>query len=122
MADWTPDEDKQLERLARAGHTASQIAALMQRTKNAVIGRASRLFGSLGALTRRVNPLDAYKSGTVDTRKAHPRYASHVPVSATLAVTGCRWIEDGAYCDRPIALGKKYAFCPHHMKIAFRAR
>jgi hypothetical protein len=42
---WTPEKDRQLQRLEAAGHSASQIADRIGATRNAVIGRSVRLRG-----------------------------------------------------------------------------
>ena len=120
---WTPDQDARLARMARAGYTANQIAAELRCTKNAVLGRARRLFGSLGALAPRQKPRDRHDIGVARKKKrrepvtVHP---PHVPVSATLSVTGCRWIEHNAYCDQPIEPGARFMFCPPCMERAFK--
>ena len=120
---WTPDRDAKLELMARAGYSASQIATEIGCTKNAVIGRARRLFGSLGALAPRQKPRDRHDIGVARKKKrrepvtVHP---SHVPVSATLSVTGCRWIEHNAYCDQPVDTNARFKFCPSHMERAFK--
>ena len=41
---WTPDREKKLKELWKKGHTASQIASMIEgTTRNAVIGKAHRL-------------------------------------------------------------------------------
>jgi hypothetical protein len=42
---WTPEKDRQLQRLEAAGLSASQIAHRIGATRNAVIGRSVRLRG-----------------------------------------------------------------------------
>lgn len=117
---WTPEQDTKLERLGRAGYSATEIAIKLQRTRNAVIGRARRLFGSLSTLAPRDNPREAVST---PEKSLHARNAVRppvVPVSATLAVTGCRWIEDGAYCNLPVEPGARFLFCPTCMRKAFK--
>lgn len=46
---WQPEEEEILKAMAAEGHSASQIAkALIGRTRNAVIGKCSRLSITLG--------------------------------------------------------------------------
>jgi hypothetical protein len=40
---WTPERDKHLQKLEAAGLSATQIAARLGTTRNAVIGRSARL-------------------------------------------------------------------------------
>jgi hypothetical protein len=44
---WTPERDEELKRHEAAGLSTSQIAALLQTTRSAVIGRSNRLRGNL---------------------------------------------------------------------------
>lgn len=44
---WTPERDEELKRFEAAGLSASQIAAVLQRTRSAVLGRSNRLRGKL---------------------------------------------------------------------------
>jgi hypothetical protein len=44
---WTAERDEELKRLEAAGLSASQVAAVLQTTRGAVLGRSNRLRGKL---------------------------------------------------------------------------
>jgi hypothetical protein len=46
---WTPEDDEELKRLEAAGLSASEIAARLNTTRSAIIGRSNRLRGNLFA-------------------------------------------------------------------------
>lgn len=61
---WTPEDDARLSALWNAGHTTAAIAATMEITKNAVIGRAHRL-----GLAKRPSPIPVKGSGKPRERR-----------------------------------------------------
>lgn len=86
---WTPDDQDELVRLARAGMSASQIAAALGVTKNAVIGRCHRTGVSLARAVGEHIP----KPIRTTARQQRKRYAK---AAATLPRDNCGRLTKGS--------------------------
>jgi GcrA cell cycle regulator len=133
---WTDDRVAAVTQLWAAGLSASQIAAQLGVTRNAVIGKLHRL-GLLGSRPRS----DATRRITSRPRAPSPRRRARRPKLATsppcaepegpgevdrlerLGPRQCRWpigdprAEDFSFCGRRTETGP---YCPAHRAVAFR--
>lgn len=95
---WAPEHNETLRHLAGLGYSASQIAAELGRTRNAVIGRASRMQVQLGiakdgVTLRRVVTDKPSRAKRIRHRQAisvakrpEPALARYVPERAPVAI------------------------------------
>jgi GcrA cell cycle regulator len=143
-ATWTAERVQQLQKCVTAGLTCSQIAAEIGVTRNAVIGKISRLGLSPG---RRRGPIPgrmrAARSPARPSRMARILRAVVVEPAAAFATTeappvenarrcslldlaagGCRWPlgdpgkADFGFCGNDAIAG--FSYCPGHMRMAYR--
>jgi GcrA cell cycle regulator len=142
---WTPDRIAQLKRLFDAGLTCSQIAREIDVTRNAVIGKLSRL-----GLNRPKNDSGYRRTTTpraVPTRQTQVRLLRQMHTEMEAAELGasavdepvsearrcsllelnsesCRWplgrpgTDDFAFCGNAPVGGLPY--CPGHARMAYR--
>lgn len=114
---WTPEEDLRLRALAAEKRSYGEVAQMMGKTKNAVVGRAHRL-----KLSKRPTPIvrrvvDKAKGPKPIVRQARVRVEA--PVSRLPSEMGCRWIEGeprGAatlFCDAPRRAGASWCEAHH---------
>lgn len=142
---WTPHRVEQLKRLFDEGLTCSQIAREIDVTRNAVIGKLSRL-----GLNRPANDAGYRRPSTprsASTRQSQVRtlrmmHAEMAAAAASVAVVdetisvarrcsllelnaeSCRWplgrpgADDFAFCGNAPVDGLPY--CPGHARLAYR--
>ena len=124
---WTRDQDTKLLHCRAAGETAAQIAQMLEKSRNSVLGRIHRLRGG-AASTRPHVP-------------KNPKSASAPPLSPESDVLeferlpdgtpwpaphGCRFIagevSKGTYrwCNRPVE--SELSWCPACAKVVFERR
>ena len=136
---WTDERVQTLARLWRDGLSASQIAAMLAVTRNAVIGKVHRL--GLSGRAKPSAPGAPRKSGRQRSRRTARRQL-RIPPALSLSACGtgpapsdgtatvvsirhgqCRWplgepgAADFALCGRPAVRG---AYCAAHAEIAYR--
>jgi GcrA cell cycle regulator len=146
-ATWTTERVQRLQSCLSAGLTCSQIAAEIGVTRNAVIGKISRLGLSTGkrpaAIARRMRDESARNGGRTTRlvrllRAVHaqmvtaaPREAAQEPVASArrrslMELNGCqcRWPlgDPGnagfAFCGNDAVEG--FSYCAGHARIAYR--
>jgi GcrA cell cycle regulator len=128
--DWTTSEDELVIKLWTDGKSSSQIAAVIGRSRNSVIGRVSRLRGEGKPLQVRGRVLPPVRKPRVTPSKptlvvtpvgktkASPAVGSLVQSLLNLRHDQCRWPLDGVFCDEVREEGRPY--CAHHRKMSFR--
>jgi GcrA cell cycle regulator len=146
-ATWTTERVQQLQKCVTAGLTCSEIAAEIGVTRNAVIGKISRLGLSLGrargaipgrmraARTRppaRLSPMARILRAVVAAEPAESAAATEAPPVESarrcslldLAGSGCRWplgepgTADFGFCGNDAITG--FSYCAGHMRMAYR--
>lgn len=136
---WTPDRISDLRRLFEAGLTCSQIAREISVTRNAVIGKISRLGLSRpvgdSSDRRRSAPRPEARQSRVRILKALRAEAeppanegacSDRPRCSLLELSpqSCRWpigrpgTEDFGFCGNALVEGLPY--CPGHARMAYQ--
>lgn len=104
---WTKEEDEKLRALWTAGETASQIGLKVNRTRNAVIGRAHRLH-----LIPRSSPLGSTEFVDAINEEKTVWKIDFSPVDR------CMWpMEKGLFCGKAVVAKKPY--CAGHCKVAY---
>jgi GcrA cell cycle regulator len=137
---WTPDRIDQLRRLFDAGYTCSQIAYEISVTRNAVIGKISRLGLSRpkGATGERRPSAPRAKARPNQARilrmlRAEPEPPAEAEESSNghrcslfdLSPQNCRWpigrpgADDFGFCGSVPVEGLPY--CPGHARMAYRS-
>jgi len=110
---WSPEEDRTLITCLLEGKTAREIAAILNRPRNAVIGRSNRL---KPPELRPQTPRKAY----VKPKKREITYTGEVTGLAKslleLRHNQCRWPLEGVFCSSVRQEGKPY--CAEHHQIA----
>lgn len=56
MTSWTEQDEDTLRRMVREGYTGSEIASVIKKTRNSVVGKAARLQLGLGSVRKRDVP------------------------------------------------------------------
>lgn len=124
MKKWTPNEEKTLTKLIGEGKTYKEIATIMNKAKNSIIGKANRL--NLKYLAVKEKP-PVCKPVVVKQRVHKPQYTpilSDAPKSLNLTVQdlekdNCRFIagDDRLFCGHKIVEGTSY--CQYHKQLCF---
>lgn len=115
---WTESEIGYLKNQWRKKTPVNEIAKILRRSKNSVIGKASRL-----GLERRAKPTAQYR---VTVRKRieaeKPRVAGKT--MADLKPNECRWpsgdMPDLVFCGDKCVQGRSY--CTKHLEMAYRPK
>lgn len=137
---WTPDRIEQLTRLFEAGHSCSQIAGEIGVTRNAVIGKLSRLGLSRpqGDTGSRRPPVPRGPRRTGQSRILRLLRAEAAPLPSDeqagsdrqrcslleLSPQNCRWpigrpgTDDFGFCGNDPVAGLPY--CPGHARLAYQ--
>jgi GcrA cell cycle regulator len=136
---WTPDRIAELRRLFEQGYSCSQIAREISVTRNAVIGKLSRL-----GLTRppgERGPRNQPGAKPIVRRTPFRMLKVLRPEGGTEAADGpldegqrcslfelspqsCRWpigspgADDFGFCGNAPAVG--FPYCPHHARMAYQ--
>jgi GcrA cell cycle regulator len=138
---WTPHRIEELKRLHEAGYTCSQIASEIDVTRNAVIGKISRLGLTRppGAVTHRGRPPASHQPRTRRTQhrifnllraqvpsRGEDAYVSEGPRTSLfeLSPQNCRWplgspgADDFGFCGSEPVAG--FPYCPRHARMAYQ--
>ncbi|MDQ8729448.1 GcrA family cell cycle regulator [Bradyrhizobium sp. LHD-71] len=138
---WTPDRIAELRRLFEAGYSCSQIAREISVSRNAVIGKLSRLGlnrppGERGPQNRpgpkqtiRRSPfrmLSVVRAGADGKAPVVDDYVDDGQRCSLfeLSPQSCRWpigspgADDFGFCGNAPAAGLPY--CPHHARMAYQ--
>lgn len=137
---WTPDRIKELKRLHEAGRTCGQIAREIGLTRNAVIGKMSRLGLSRPpgepAPRRKEGPKESPRRSLHRILKMMRAAAGPQPEEAPigcgqrtslsdLGAQNCRWpigspgTDDFGFCGNAPVAGLPY--CPGHARMAYQS-
>lgn len=140
---WTPDMDAQITTLWYEGRSATQIGALVGKTRNAVIGRVHRLrLKRAMASPPPAKPKPHRRGGAAPSRIRSARLASPKPAKATVAKspdihlvpseTARHWTTRGyGECAFPVAgdgehvlsccaaTGDGATYCADHRKVMY---
>jgi GcrA cell cycle regulator len=138
---WTPHRIEELKRLHEAGYTCSQIASEIDVTRNAVIGKISRLGLTRppGEVAHRGRPRTSHQPRTRRTQhrifnllraqvpsRGEDDYVSEGPRTSLfeLSPQNCRWplgspgADDFGFCGSEPVAG--FPYCPRHARMAYQ--
>ena len=130
---WTDEDVANLKRLWNEGHSTAEIGRMIQKSKNAVVGKAHRLNLAprpspikKSSTTAKPAPASKSESASPVRQRTSTRRPSPTPIVATKKpATGplCQWPyghpddADFKFCLRPVAPSKPY--CAEHCQIAY---
>jgi GcrA cell cycle regulator len=121
---WTVERTEQLKALNAEGLSASQIAAQLGVTRNAVMGKLGRLgvaktMGRPGLKRERVHfrPYVTIPTAVTVALAELPRVYGAVTL-AELNNKNCHWPLEPGFCGAEAIDGKPY--CGHHSRVAYR--
>ena len=111
---WKPEEDAALLKLLSEGKSAREVAGILGRPRNSIIGRSHRLRDKNVSVPERPRkPLKAAK-----VAESFPDCGEMAQSLLNLTRHQCRWPLDNKFCDAEQQPGRSY--CPEHVKLSYR--